>query len=747
MFLLTGIVPACMVPGKKALIYHGASDYRIVIDPNATEIDRKAAEELRHYLEAITSARIPIVDDGAFEGDRLIGIGSAGNASGFPVEIDWAALERDGFALKSHGNGLYIAGGNGRGSLNGVYTILEEYLGCRKLSKDVCHIPKMETIPFFEIDRTDVPQFTYREILMPDLYDDGYALWHKLHNAEDRKKAWGMYVHTFDDLVPPETYFEEHPEYFAEVNGERTPDSQICLTNPEVFDLVVAGLKKRMAKRPDALYWSVSQNDTYNPCQCPGCRKLDETHGGHAGSLLRFVNDVARIFPEKTISTLAYQYTRAAPKGLEPEPNVNIMLCTIECNRSRPIAWNVEEGSFPHDIVDWGKLTDNIYLWDYVVQFRNYIDPFPNLRVLQPNIRFFADNHIKMMFQQGSGGSRSEFHELRTYIIAKLLWNPEADVETIIKDFTDHYYGKAAEAIRTYIDVMHDALEASGGELGIYGYPWDGVETYLTPKLIERYTALLDEAEAAVAGDPVLSKRVRFARLPLEFAILEISKRNVTPELSIFRDEGNGRRFNHEMKSRLDRFVRDLKDAGIKNLEEHGTSPDAYHVAMMDFFDNGYMNHSALGKTVELLIPHSEKYPVGGPRALTDGLKGTTDFHCNWMGFEGCSMEAVVDLGEARPVHGISTDFVQDLMVWIFLPHEVEFLTSIDGQQFTSLGKITRKNDEKRKGAFIETFKSEIPVPEARYIKVKTKNYKKCPGWHKGAGGLSWIFIDEIVVN
>ena len=52
------------------------------------------------------------------------------------------------------------------------------------------------------------------------------------------------------------------------------------------------------------------------------------------GSFLTFVNKVAERFPDKIISTLAYQYTRVPPKDLLPGKNVNIMLCNIESPRN-----------------------------------------------------------------------------------------------------------------------------------------------------------------------------------------------------------------------------------------------------------------------------------------------------------------------------------------------------------------------------------------------------------------------------
>ena len=235
----------------------------------------------------------------------------------------------------------------------------------------------------------------------------------------------------------------------------------------------------------------MSQNDNYNECQCDSCRAENARYGASSGTLIAFVNRVARMFPDKTISTLAYQYTRSAPTGIKPEPNVNIMLCSIECNRSKPLATDPTSASFVKDIEDWGALTDNIIMWDYVVQFRNLVSPFPNLRVLQPNIQLFVKNNIRMMFQQGCGANVGEFGELRTYLIAKLLWNPDCNIDSVMNDFLDGYYGAAGRDIRTYIDTMHDALERSGAGLGIYGYPYDAFNSYLTPPLHRRVLAHL----------------------------------------------------------------------------------------------------------------------------------------------------------------------------------------------------------------------------------------------------------------
>ena len=735
--------------GSRGLVVvrDGRSDYTIVLSESGGKTEDQAAAWLQSTIQQMTGCLLPIEKRENLAAGSVVLQTASSNDEDISFPGSRIELEEDGFTLRTDGSRLIIAGGREKGVLYGVTTLLEDYWGCRRWSADEMEFPKKKRLRLPSIDRTEVPFFRHREVHMPDTFDGEYADWHKLDNRDVRTAEWGMWVHTFDDLVPPERYFKEHPEYFSEINGVRVPDAQLCLSNPDVFDCVVESLRQRMAERPEAKYWSVSQNDTYYPCQCEECRKLEEQYGGPSGAILHFVNRVAREFPDKIISTLAYQYSRAAPVGIRPEKNVNIMLCTIELNRSRPIAGDPLSADFRKDIEDWGRLTDNIILWDYVVQFRNLMDPFPNLRVLQPNIRFFAANNVRLMFQQGSGGLRSEFHRLRTYLIAKLLWNPDADVEALTADFLSGYYGPAAPFLWEYLQIMHDELEKTKGDLGIYGYPWDGVESYLRPELVQKYLTLFERAAAAVEGRPDFARRVEFARLPLEFAVLELSKRNVSPELSLFVREDRSWKVNPLMKERLKKFVEGLESHHVTLLDEHGVSPQEYRASIQAFFEYGRVEHVAVGKPVRLLTRDSPKYPVGGPSALTDGLRGTTDFNCSWLGFEGAPMHAVVDLEEVREISSLSAGFIQDQVSWIWIPDSVTFFVSPDGDFFKEVGRVIRRSEKRWSNAFTETFSCSFPPKRARYVLVTTANNVFCPLWHKGAGGLAWIFCDEIIVH
>ena len=329
-------------------------------------------------------------------------------------------------------------------------------------------------------------------------------------------------MHTFYRLIPPKTYFKDHPEWFSEIDGKRTAHrGQLCLTNEAMRKELVANLAKRLRVNPAATIASVSQNDWHGACKCPRCAAVDAAEGGHAGTLLRFVNAVAadleKEFPQVAFSTLAYQYTRKPPKHVRPRPNVIVRLCSIECSFSRPLT-DARNKAFRDDIVGWSKICNRLYIWDYVTNFRHHVLPHPNLRVLGPNVKFFAAHGAKGIFEQGAyttGGA--EMAELRAWVLARLLWDPSLDGAKLIDEFLDGYYGPAGRHVAAYLEVMHDAVAATGDKLGCFSGP---APKFLTLDTLSRGWAHLKAAEAAAGDDADLRFRVQVAQLPVMYALM-----------------------------------------------------------------------------------------------------------------------------------------------------------------------------------------------------------------------------------
>ncbi|MBK8946867.1 MAG: DUF4838 domain-containing protein [Ignavibacteriae bacterium] len=745
--LFIAIISGCK--SEIELVENNSSKYNIVISENANDIEKHSAEELQKYIKEISDVELKIVADNIEENDYEILIGNTNRIKNLEIKnID--SLGLDGFSIKTFDNKIVILGGKKKGTLYGVYTFLDNILGCKMYTPDAIEIPKNETITIPEISITEVPKIIYRELHLPSARSSQlFCDWHKLHHVSERNKNYGSFVHTFENLIPSDKYFKTNPEYFSEINGIRIPHQQLCLTNPNVFKIVIEELKRKMAEKPEAEVWDVSQNDNFGVCMCQNCSNADSIYQSPAGTMIEFVNKVAREFPNKTISTLAYQYTRKAPIGIKPEPNVMVVLCTIECDRSKPIAENKND-LFNRDIQEWSKLTNNIKIWDYVVQFSSYTDPFPNFHVLQPNVKMFVDHGVKYLFEQGSGDSWSDFHDLKAYVLAELMWNPDVDVNAIMNEYFDGYFGNASSSIKEYFNLIQTNLIASGDHLIIYGYPSTGKASYLKPELLEKYSKILDDAENAVKDNQKYLNRIKTARLPLDYAILELSKLNVSKKYSIFEINNNTVSVKQEMKERLINFVETAKTSGIKALHERGTSPDEYYSSMQKYFNDGFTIHKAYKKNVNVLSKIHPNYLVKGNETLTDGTIGEANYFFNWLGFEENEFEAIVDLEESTIINSIRTNFLQEIKSWIWLPKSVEYFISDDNVNFKKIGEVKNKIDEHTDGIFTESFSLTVKNAKARFIKVKTQSLINCPRWHIGYNngkGKAFLFVDEIIVN
>ena len=566
------------------LVETGKSKSRIIIPVKATAIEIKAAGVLQDYIHRISGARVRIKSDKKKPKNGEILVGNVNRPEIKDITLD--KLEKDGFLLRNTGSKLMIGGGTEKGVLYGVYTFLEKYLGCRKYSSESAFVPKQKSIVLNPFEDRQVPVFTFREVYYRDAYDEEYMDWHKLdcHGEIGASREWGFWCHSFSGLLSTEEYGETHPEYFSFYDGKRHPGSQLCLTNPEVLKIVIKNLKTEIDKNPGPLYWSVSQNDNTHYCRCPECSALDQKAGSSMGSMLPFINKVAEQFPDKIISTLAYQYTRKPPTDIVPAKNVNIMLCNIESPRHI----NIEKGdtAFCEDLAGWGKLTDNIILWDYVIQFSNLLAPFPNLHTLKPNIQYYRNNRVTAVFEQANREIGGEFAELRAYLLAKLLWNPDVDVDETMDDFLSGYYGNASEMIKEYINIMHGTMEHSGTRLDIFGKPVLAKESFLSDSLIMVYNQIFDRAEKTVSSDPGKLNHVRSARLPVQYAILEIARDEKTGDRGAFIADGTGLLMPDPVKvDILNKFLLQCKATGVTRVTEWNTTPQEYYDKYTKFIE------------------------------------------------------------------------------------------------------------------------------------------------------------------
>lgn len=515
---------------------NGKSDYQIVIPEKASEPVRHAADELALFLREMTGASISIrTEESPAVAECEILLGNTRRLQELGIEIDWQKLGREGYVLKTVGKRLVVAGGEPRGTLYGVYGLLEEHWGCRWFTPDCSRIPHHDRLVIGPLDETTVPALEYREPFTFDCFDGDWCARNRMNSSSARlgpqhggkvRFGSGFFVHTFNRLVPPEKYFDEHPEYFALVKGKRLKDrTQLCCTNEDVIRLVTEGILKAIENDPEAFVFSVSQNDWYNYCECEKCQALAKAEESQIAPVLQMVNRVAEAvekrYPDKAIETLAYQWTRKPPKTMRPRPNVIIRLCSIECCFAHPLATCdlPANRAFVEDLKGWAKVANRLWVWDYVTDFRHYYLPFPNQRVRNDNIKLFVENNVTGIFEQDTYNTpNSELAALGGYMTAKFLWNPNYDEDLAMNEFLEGYYGAAAPLIRKYIDRLHDRVEKENIHCSIWIPP---THPHLTDELLVEADQLWQSAEEAVQDDQTLLQRVRIGRMSVDYAILE----------------------------------------------------------------------------------------------------------------------------------------------------------------------------------------------------------------------------------
>ena len=581
------------------------SEYSIIIPSYPTEYELKAARELQKYLERVTACVLKITKDTEKSRSKVFLIGKASEREYSSVPL-CRELENDEILIQTIQGKVILKGGGKKGTLYAVYEFLEAFVGCRFYTKDYDHVPYKRTLVIDAISYRYRPPFVWRVPYFTHAIDSIFADKLKCYdlNTENGDIIWGpgCFVHTMLNFVEPEKYKKDNPEYFTE-NRRRPKRIQLCLSNPDVLKITIENLSRRMNRHPNATHWSVSQMDNNNYCKCPDCRKIDEYEESPSGSIINFVNKVAQAFPDKTISTLAYNYSRKPPKHLVPASNVNIMLCSIECNRSKAIVDDAIGLKFVDDLAAWSRICKNIFVWDYLVQFTNLMAPFPNFHVIQPNIQLLTQYDVKGSFQQGWYHGYSEFSELRAYLIAKLLWNPDSNSDSIIDDFMVGYYGMAGQFIHSYIDEMRQNLVHSGRDLSTTGAPSREINSFLSKEQMSTYDHLFDLAEKAVGNDTSLLKRVRRARLPLIYARNEIARTTFIDDEGFLEKNLHGWSIKEDLIQAIDHFVVASEKAGVATLREfRNLTPQIFKEKSLSDFKRVKTIFNKIELTISFLI-------------------------------------------------------------------------------------------------------------------------------------------------
>ena len=525
---------------------NGYSNYFIVISPDAVPAEKTAAVELQRFIHILSGVKLAIKDTYISGSNKpAIFIGRSKQIAKI-FDLKDFNFKPDEILIKTANNNLLLSGARPRGTLYAVYSLLEKYWNVRFYTPSVTKLPKNASLSLPDLSIRYAPNFVVRDT---DYYSieknpifsvrcriNGH--WKKIplsYGGNEKVLGW---CHTFRQILRPSTYFDKHPEWFSEINGKRKKyGTQLCLSNIEMRKFFIKKVREKLIANPKFKVISITQNDNKNYCTCPNCQKLAQKYGNRqSGVMLDFVNSIAgelkNEFPNIAFETFAYQYTLPPPVNIKALPNVIVKVCSIDANPSQALNSNANS-LFRGYLKKWGKIAKQLGAWNYTVNFSNFIRVHPTFQHMDNDLRFFADNGVKFVFEEGdpASGVLGDMIELRTYLVCRLMWNPNLSGSEIIKEFVNDYYGPGAPEIMKYITLLQDEVEThSQQKMTCFTESTAGWLTW--NKLLEA-RSLMMQALDKVKNDKVYYNRVRKASFSIRMTLflrLEIENSKLLQE-------------------------------------------------------------------------------------------------------------------------------------------------------------------------------------------------------------------------
>lgn len=472
------------------IVQNGETDFVIVTEDEPDECILTAVDEMQTYAKKISGVELEYITESKYtENTKAIIIGETKLEKNV-TNINRSEIGPDGFMLYSDGTNLLIAGGDSRGTLYGVYTFLEEYLGVRWFTPELEVVPESKDIVIdANISRIVQPSFSIRRNSCAGA-TDAYRAKHKINVSfwNEAPEYGGALTYvlwdvTLDKLVP-DALFAGHPEYFAmNTDGTRTTD-HVCLSHPEVLPIAIKNAREAiLACERDSKYIHIGQKDNSNYCHCEACEALYQKYGSISAPTIIFTNAFADAlddeFPDFTFTFYAYGETDRPPKDLSLKCNSNVapVLCGLhKACRSHPLTecgaqdgnetfmnlFGDNEPTIAEDFANWVKIADTTYIYDYTINFLNSAQFFSNLETMQPTMKYMHDIGITGYIYNCGDGHSAAFNELRNYLLCKLQWDVDCDVEYHMNDFLQAYYGEdEAPFIKEILDIQAAQIKAT----------------------------------------------------------------------------------------------------------------------------------------------------------------------------------------------------------------------------------------------------------------------------------------------
>jgi len=536
----------------------GVAVAEIVLPEKPSKTEVFAADELRRYVEKISSAEFKVISEGNAKDSVKIFIGKCSASENLRNLL--IKNEPDSFVVKVVNGNLYLFGATDRATLYAVYDFLEDDLGCRWLAPGPQweEIPRKNSIVVNDLERIESPDMRYRYMRFTVIGEPGskqdycmdWAVKQKINighywppeekpgQIEKRGNFLGwMGPHTLSRLFDTEKAYKQHPEWFALLDGKRTKKDyplfvNFCTTNEELINAVAKALGEVFDKWPEIEFLPLGPGDGTWFCECDKCRALDvngKMWTDHKGKKIQvlterwltFVNTIAgklkKTHPGKKIYTIVYHQTFAAPEPEIIKPLDNVMVQVVNCRPNYTcFLHKVTRKDCPKNkkfcvgLEKWSEITSaGLMVYQYAPHSQFCGMPYPAVHKFVDDIKYMSKHRV-IGHEAQSGISCLGFYTPALYACAKTTWDTNTDADELIQEYCRAAYHEAAEPMIKLIKLYETGLEQGGhSSFGI----WPG----FNDDLLKRARSLFSEAESMAKSD-VVKYRLASAKVHVTYS-------------------------------------------------------------------------------------------------------------------------------------------------------------------------------------------------------------------------------------
>ncbi len=564
-------------------IKNGKSTFSIVTEENNIAA-HYAAEELSKYIVKATSVKFDIVAKNDILENNKIYIGSKFNIEELP-NVSSLDLNLDGYVIKITDENVYITAQNNRGLIFGVYGFLEKFFGVRFYNSGCELVPNTQDLVLEPCTIIERPAFAMRSYLNGTLYEHGAKdidLHTKLKLCNEHIKIPEKYggrcpmdgrkgTHNMHRYVPQEIYGKSHPEFYAlnEGLGYTTIDLLSGITDDGKLDesmdisvakIVIEELKKDIIANPDITYFQFEQEDGLTLFEYPEGSNKEKIlkKYGRSGILIRFCNVIARELQEWAnkelngrkiyIVTFAYSYTRIPPvkevdgkKTPIDETVVATDNLVIRLAMGDNVTYNYFHEKcteFSEVFEDWTLIANKFMVWAYDMDDVTHLWYYPTIKNVRSNVDgFLKMGAVYLMFEAACSSIHNWQTDLKGYLYANLMWNPNQSVMALYNDYMDNYYGLAAPQIKKIIAILENFFiymrEKWDGYVATCTTSWSYRHPSLvSEKLMDRLIDLYREGENKVLNSDLIDKDVYLKRMAgINLTLLHMKIHKINDEL------------------------------------------------------------------------------------------------------------------------------------------------------------------------------------------------------------------------